>query len=94
MYGKMLIADSALSDIVKLTTAEIEEIKTIVSITIKADWESTRSVTIKVEAVLFYGAIINKVMKLAQHRIKQRIEEMTAMNVVAVNMFVRRLSLK
>ena len=94
MYGKMLIADAALSDMVKLAAAEIREIKSVISITVKADWESTRSITITIETIMFYGAVINDVMRLTQQRIKQRIEEMTTMNVVAVNIFVRRLALK
>jgi len=91
MYGKMRIADSALVDIVRLTVADIWEIKTISNIVVKVDGERTRSITINVDAVLFYGVVIREVMRLTQHRIKQRVEEMTAMNVAAVNIFVRRL---
>lgn len=94
MYGKMLITDSAIEDIVKLALQGVDGVKNIIGINIKTDGESAKKVIINVEVVLLYGCIIKEVLNLAQHIIKHEVEVMTAMKVVAVNMSVRRLALK
>ena len=94
MYGKMLIADSAIEDIVKLVLQEIKEIKSIVSINVRTVGENAKKVIIDVEIILIYGSIIKEVVNLAQHLIKHQVETMTAMNVNAVNMSIRRLALR
>ena len=94
MYGKMFIADSAIEDIVKLVLQEIKAIRSIVSINIRTDGENAKKVIINVEIILLYGSIIKEVVYSAQHLIKHQVEMMTAMNVNAVNMSVRKLTLK
>jgi uncharacterized alkaline shock family protein YloU len=93
MYGKMLIADSAVEDIVRLTLAEIKDIKNVVNIHIRADWERSRNITINAEIVLLYGTVIKDAARAAQRMIKQEVEAMTAMSVLTVNISVRRLVL-
>ena len=94
MYGRMLITDSAIEDIVKLTLQDVADIKSIIGINIKTDGESAKKVIINVEVILLYGCVIKDVVNLAQYRIKHEVEVMTAMKVVAVNMSVRRLAVK
>ena len=94
MYGKLLIADSAVKDIVGLICQEIKEIKNIININIISQHNDEKSIVIDVELVLFYGFIIKDVVRNIQTIIKQQIEYMTAMNVLAVNISVRRLAIK
>ncbi len=94
MYGKMFIADSAIEDIVTLTLAEIKEIKSVLNVTIKTGVDKSRSVSINVELVLLYGPVIKEIVRQAQTFIKQQVEAMTAMNVLAVNISIRRLVLQ
>ncbi len=94
MYGKMLIADSAIEDIVKLAVTEITEVKNILNINIKKGDDRNRSLSINIEVVLIYGSIIKEVVRLTQNYIKQQVESMTAMNVLAINVSIRRLVLQ
>jgi uncharacterized alkaline shock family protein YloU/adenylate kinase family enzyme len=95
MYGKMLIADSAIEDIVKLSAAEIKEIKGVLSVNIrKSEKENNGGIFINVETVLLYGTVINEVAAVARRLIKQQVELMTLIDVIAVNVFVRRLAVR
>lgn len=94
MYGRMLIADSAIEDIVKLTLQDIKEIKSVISIGVRTAGENSKKVIIEVEVVLLYGCVIKEVVYSAQRRVQKQVEAMTAMNVPAVNMSIRRLALK
>lgn len=44
--------------------------------------------------VLYYGVKIFEVTKLFQHKIKEKVEYMTAMQVKTINVSVRSLSVK
>ncbi|MDR2005732.1 MAG: Asp23/Gls24 family envelope stress response protein [Acidaminococcales bacterium] len=95
MYGKLLIADSAIADIVKLAAAEIKEIKGVLSVNIKkSEKDNNGGIYIKVETVLLYGSVINEVAAAARRLIKQQVELMTSIDVIAVNVFVRRLAVR
>lgn len=54
----------------------------------------TKGISIYVDVVLYYGVKIFEVTKLFQHKIKEKIEYMTAMQVKTINVSVRSLSVK
>ena len=54
----------------------------------------TKGISIYVDVVLYYGVKIFEVTKLLQHKIKEKVEYMTAMQVKTINVSVRSLSVK
>lgn len=94
MYGKMLIADAVIEDIVRLSIEDVKEINRVVHINVKLVKERGKSVIISLELILFYGAVIKDTVGLIQSLIKQQVEFMTAMNVVSVNVSIRSLAVK
>ena len=48
--------------------------------------------TIYIDIVLFYGTNIFEVVDILQHRVKEKVEMMTAMRVREVNVDVKSLS--
>lgn len=94
MYGKMLIADAAIEDIVRLSIMQVEEISRIVSISVKLAENKEKSVTISLDLNLFYGISIKDTIALVQALVKQQVEFMTAMSVLSVNISVRSLAFK
>jgi uncharacterized alkaline shock family protein YloU/adenylate kinase family enzyme len=95
MYGKMLIADSAIEDIAKLAAAEIKEIRGVIGVSIKKlEKENSGGLSINMEVILLHGPVINEVASTARRSVKQQVELMTSIDVAAVNIFVRRLALK
>lgn len=93
-YGKLLIADKAVNDIIKIIAGKMTDVDRITSIKVRRRSDNSRGIVIGVEIVLFYGAAIMTVTRQLQAKIKEKIEFMTAMKVNNVNISVRSLSVR
>lgn len=93
-YGKLLIADAVIKDIITIILKKNPNIYKITDIRIRRRSDSSKGIVILIEIILFYGVEIFKVVKLSQNKIKEKIERMTGMQVKNVNIFVRSLTIK
>lgn len=92
-YGKLLISDYAIYDIINLIAEKMMGIDKVTGIKVRRRAE-TKGISIYVDVVLYYGVKIFEVTKLFQHKIKEKVEYMTAMQVKTINVSVRSLSVK
>ena len=92
-YGKLLISDYAIYDIINLIAEKMMGIDKVTGIKVRRRAE-TKGISIYVDVVLYYGVKIFEVTKLLQHKIKEKVEYMTAMQVKTINVSVRSLSVK
>lgn len=92
-YGKLLIRDSALEDIINLIADKSEEVARITDIKVRRRTDS-KGIVISIELVLYYGINIFAATRALQNKIKERIEYMTAMQVKNVNVSIRSLEVK
>lgn len=93
-YGKLLIADAVIKDIITIILKKNPNIYKITDIRIRRRSDSSKGIVILIEIILFYGVEIFKVVKLSQNKIKEKIERATGMQVKNVNIFVRSLTIK
>ena len=93
-YGKLLISDSALEDIIKIIGRKLEGVERITSIKVRRRSDNSKGIVISVEVVLYYGVKLFAVTKQFQAKIKEKIEYMTAMKVNNVNVSIRSLAVK
>lgn len=93
-YGKLLISDSALEDIIKIIGRKLEGVERITSIKVRRRSDNSKGIVISVEVVLYYGVKLFAVTKQFQAKIKEKIEYMTAMKVKNVNVSIRSLAVK
>lgn len=93
-YGKLLVADDAISDIVKLVADETEGVAFLNHARLRRRSDSSKGLVISVEVILYYGEKIQVITKRLQAHIKQKIEYMTAMTVKNVDVSVRSLQLR
>ncbi len=93
-YGKLLIADNAIEDIIKIIGHKLEGVERITSIKVRRRSDNSKGIVISVEVVLYYGVQLFKVTKQFQAKIKEKIEYMTAMKVNNVNVSIRSLAIK
>ena len=92
-YGKLLIADSVIEELVRHVTAKFDAVRKVGAIRIRRTEEKDRGVVIAIDVTLRYGTQIVELMRQVQDAIKEDVEYMTAMNVKAVNMEVKRLTI-
>lgn len=92
-YGKLLISDYAIYDIINLIAEKMMGIDKVTGIKVRRRAE-TKGISIYVDVVLYYGVKIFEVTKLFQHKIKEKVEYMTVMQVKTINVSVRSLSVK
>lgn len=93
-YGKLLIADKAVDDIIKIVAGKLPDVDRVTNIRVRRRSDNSRGIVIGVEVVLFYGVKIMAVTRHLQAKIKEKIEYMTAMKVNNVNISVRSLSVR
>ena len=93
-YGKLIISDKVVEDIINIAAEDFEGLKRITDIKIRRRSDSSKGLVLVIEVVLYYGVSIFTVSKLFQKKIKDRIEAMTAMKVKNVNIKVRSLVVK
>lgn len=93
-YGKLLIADKAIEDIINLIAKKMLGVDKITAISVKRRSDNSKGIVIAVEVILYYGVQIFEVTKQLQLKIKEKVEYMTAMQVKNVNVSIRSLSLR
>lgn len=93
-YGKLLIADKAIEDIINLIAKKMLGVDKVTAISVKRRSDNSKGIVIAVEVILYYGVQIFEVTKQLQLKIKEKVEYMTAMQVKNVNISIRSLSLR
>lgn len=93
-YGKLLIADKAIEDIIIIIGRKMLGIDKITDIKVRRRSDNSKGIVIAIEVVLFYGVQIFEVTKQLQAKVKDKVEYMTAMQVKNVNVSIRSLSVK
>lgn len=93
-YGKLLVADDAIDDIVKLVGEETDGVAEMTRVHLRRRSDSSKGLVIRIEVILFYGEKIYDITKRLQSRIKDRVEYMTAMTVKNVDVSIRSLKLR
>ncbi len=93
-YGKLLIADGAIDDIIHIVAEKVEGVDAITSIRVRRRSDNSRGIVISLEVVLVYGVKLFDVTRQLQAKIKEKIEYMTAMSVKNVNVSIRSLTVK
>ncbi len=93
-YGKLLIADNAIEDIIRIIGDKIEGVEKITKIRVRRRSDNSRGIVISVEVILFYGVKLFTVSKMLQNKIKEKVEFMTAMQVKNVDVSIRSLAVK
>lgn len=93
-YGKLLIADNAIEDIIHIIGDKLEGVARVTSIKVRRRSDSSKGIVIRVEVVLYYGVKLFAVTRQMQAKIKEKIEYMTAMQVKNVDVSIRSLAVK
>lgn len=93
-YGKLLIADKAIEDIINIIAVKMLGVDKVTAISVRRRSDNSKGIVIAVEVILYYGVQIFEVTKQLQLKIKEKIEYMTAMQVKNVNISIRSLSVK
>ena len=91
-YGKLAISDYVVIDIVNIIVGKIRGIDRVPNIKVRRPSDPVKGTTIYIDLVLFYGANIFEVVSALQHKVKEKVEMMTAMRVKEVNVDVKSLS--
>lgn len=92
-YGKLVISDKAVEDIINLIADRSADVSKITDIKVRRRTDS-KGIVISIELVLFYGVNIFAATRALQQKVKERIEYMTAMQVKNVNVSIRSLAVK
>lgn len=93
-YGKLLIADTAIEDIINLIADKFEGVEKVTDIKVRRRSDNSKGIVISVEVVLFYGEKLFVVTRQMQAKIKEKVEYMTAMQVKNVNVSIRSLAVR
>lgn len=93
-YGKLLIADNAIEDIIQIIGRKLEGVERVTSIKVRRRSDNSKGIVISVEVVLYYGVHLFNITKQFQAKIKEKIEYMTAMKVNNVNVSIRSLAVR
>ncbi len=93
-YGKLLIADSAIEDIINIIANKMDGVERITDLRVRRRSDNSKGIVIYVEVVLYYGEKLFVVTRQLQAKIKKKVEYMTAMQVKNVNVSIRSLALR
>ena len=93
-FGKLMVADDAIDDIVRLVAEETDGVANMLHARLRRRSDSSKGLVIRVEVVLYYGEKIHTITKRLQAQIKQKVEYMTAMTVKNVDVSVRSLAVR
>lgn len=86
--GKYTISDRVIRELIHYTSSKIIGIYKIENIHIT---NFNVGIIIEMDTHIVYGNPIRPIIELVQERVKEEIEEMTSLNVIAVNIFVKGL---
>jgi uncharacterized alkaline shock family protein YloU len=86
--GAFSVSDHAITDIVNIVAEGFPEVASVehAFVRVRAD-----GVIIETEVVMNYGFIVTEAARRLQARIAERTEEMTAMNIIAVDIEIKGL---
>ena len=87
--GKFSISDKAIADIIGLVSKDIPEISSIVRVFVR---NRSEGAVIEVVLIMKFGFPILEATKKLQKLIAEHIEEMTSINILSVDMEIKRLS--
>ncbi|QXM05225.1 Asp23/Gls24 family envelope stress response protein [Crassaminicella indica] len=87
--GKYMISDKVIKDLVNYSAKQVEGIHKVSRVDVR-NYQS--GVSIYVELVAIYGNPIHEIAKEVQAKIMKEVEHMTALNILAVNIFVKKIS--
>lgn len=91
-YGKLSISDYVIIDIINIAAKKIVGVSKIFNIKVRRPSDVNRGLTIYLDTVLVYGTNIFQVINVLQHKIKEKVELMTAINVKEVNVAIKSLN--
>lgn len=86
--GKYTISDKVINDLVNYSAKEISGIYKVSRVDVR-DYPNGSAIYIDVTVV--YGNSIKKIVENAQKKIKEEVEYMTALNILSVNVFVKKM---
>lgn len=89
-YGKMMISNSALRNIIALLLDKNEKIKRVISIDTKR-WLENGSVDVKLSINVLYGCSLPELTVELQNLIKEQMEYFTGLYVHSVDVHIHRL---
>ena len=93
-YGKLLIADCAIEDIINIIGEKLEGVERVTDIKVRRRSDNSKGIVISVEVILYYGVQLFAVTRKMQAKIKEKVEYMTAMQVKNVNVSIRSLAVR
>ncbi|MEG2764539.1 MAG: Asp23/Gls24 family envelope stress response protein [Acidaminococcaceae bacterium] len=93
-YGKLFISDYVVIDIINIIATKLAGVDKITNIKVRRPSDNNKGMKIYIDTVLFYGSKIYDVVGLLQHKIKDKVELMTAIQVKEVNVAIKSLSVK
>lgn len=88
--GKFFIADTVVSSIAVHAAEAIPGVARVDRAVVES---SREGVTVNLEVILRYGHNVWEVLRAAQEAVRDQISHMTALNVLAVNLLAKRLTL-
>jgi uncharacterized alkaline shock family protein YloU/adenylate kinase family enzyme len=86
--GKYTISDKAITQIIKFAGEHIDGLYKITRVNLI---NYPNGVVIKLDIVVRYGYILTEIIESLQKRIKREIENMTALNILSIDVFVKSL---
>lgn len=89
-FGKFFVDNAALEQIIKGAARLCDEVVKVQNIVLE---EGTQGTIINMDLILRYGKPLPVLLPAVQERVKDVVEHMTALHVVQVNIYVRKLLL-
>jgi len=93
-YGKLLISDTAIKDIIRIIIADMDCVQKISGIDVERDSDGTKGITISVKLIIYYGTKVVETTQNLQTKIENYVEMMTGLQVTAVTVTVKKLILR
>lgn len=89
-YGKMLIDDAAVLDVVGITLSEVDDVDRVRKISMSSD-PITKVVSISVGIYIYYGVYLPQLTGLIRVLIKDKVEYVTGMSVGNIDISILKL---
>ncbi|QEK13101.1 Asp23/Gls24 family envelope stress response protein [Crassaminicella thermophila] len=86
--GKYTISDKVISDLVNHAAKQLEGVHKISRVDIR---NYSNGIVIDVEIIMVYGNDLRKLSRMVQDNIKEEVEYMTALNILAMNIYVKKI---
>lgn len=93
-YGKLMISDSAIKDIVTIIISEYDCLQKITEIKVGRRSDGSKGIIISVEVVIYYGTKIVDATRDFRVKIQNYVEMMTGLQVKTVTVAVRSLAIR